>query len=266
MQQRPCPKCGKEISTLKMYEDAELVRMPSLVAFSKTREICWEQIDTITEDKETEFECPECNEVLFTDQETAEKWLLDPTSVITPQWTNKFFNVIRITREDIAASVDEAKLHLQEAARFLLDWEVERIASKIGDSLMDQGDYHIAIEIISEDYLESAFKLNKKAILELVKKNPNLSVCPICEMDIENGESVERAEINLKYLREHGQCETCVLEDSEREGVENAIRNTADPRELEDAQERTDMIMDKAADDEEARDSEELPGEDENHV
>jgi hypothetical protein len=254
MQPRPCPKCGKEISTLKMYEDAEFVRMPYLITATQPQEIGWDQVDTITEDKEIDFECPECNEILFTDQETAEKWLLDPTSVITPQWTNKFYNVLRITREDIAASVDEAKLHLQEAARFLLDWEVERIAMKIGDSLMDQGDYHIAIEIISEDYLESAFKKNKKAILELVRQHPELSVCPICEME-------NVSDKDLKFLKGHGQCETCSLEDSESEGVENAIRSTTDSREIEAAQERTDMIMDKADKDEKATEFDKVPDE-----
>jgi len=301
---RPCPKCGESICALKFYERAERKSMPVIEMVGRDPLISWDLIE-ITEPSEefSEFECPECSEILFTEEDAANKWLLDPTSIKMPQFTYKFYNVIRICREDIAAAFPDEP-HLAEAAAYIDDSSVERIASKVGDSLMDAGDYHLAMEIGSRDYVEEAFEKNKAAIIEAVKEEltecpecesiPNnnqttdiqakelehihkygmcsictqehveiLEVCPTCGMNPNDGQSEEQQKWELDYVHEHGQCSACDLEDSESRSVENAIKSTADPRELERQQEELDMKMDQADDDIKARDFEDEPPEEE---
>jgi len=59
-----CPVCGSEIEYLKNYVKAE-----------KVYYFDGERSSTILLEKDGEFECPECNEVLFTDEDSARRFL-----------------------------------------------------------------------------------------------------------------------------------------------------------------------------------------------
>ena len=271
---RPCPRCNNQINSLRMYSKSEHLYSPSIEAVHDTRQISWEQTGSVDrEEIPPDFECPVCSEVLFTDQEAAEQWLLNPNSVKMPMFTNKFYNILRLSRDDVAQAFDQYP-HLAEAAAFIPDFEMERLANKITDAILDGGNYQMAIECWFEDILDEMYVANKKAILNRIKGKltacpecdtepssieerecldkhglcevccldawKDLEVCPTCGMNPNTAQSEEQQAWELEYVQTHGQCSACDLEDSEREGVENAIRKTADPREIEGAREKTD--------------------------
>ena len=78
----------------------------------------------------------------------------------TPQ--KDFFNVVRLHRDDILMKLDEgfdgvATEAQKQRVRDLTDDEMEHLASRIGDTLMDGGDFWMAIEFFLDD--NNYFKL-----------------------------------------------------------------------------------------------------------
>jgi len=207
---RNCPKCKEVINKLFMFEPREAKSWPMTVINGNDVVINWADttIEAI-EGEQSDFECPECNEVLFTDLNEANKWLLDPASIEMPKDNMQFFNVIRISRGDIASAFEE-HANLAEAAFYLKDFEVQEIARKLADSILDNGDYHIALEIISEEYLEEAYEQNKEEILK--RAFGGLMTCPECGMNPNDGQSEEQQAWELQHVREHGICSACKLE------------------------------------------------------
>jgi len=67
-----CPKCNSNIDYLVYYGKA-LEKASLFLSDSKTAE--YDNWDTIGIGTTPEYECPECNEVLFTDEEEAVKFL-----------------------------------------------------------------------------------------------------------------------------------------------------------------------------------------------
>jgi hypothetical protein len=63
-----CPKCYKEIDWLKSYESGEMYRMLFDDGHYEEQEF---QADNGTND----YECPECCEVIFRDDDSAQKFL-----------------------------------------------------------------------------------------------------------------------------------------------------------------------------------------------
>ena len=67
-----CPKCGEEIDKLYAFIRAERKMEVGL----HHGELDWYEIDVYTlEDEETDYECPECNELLFHNPEQVIKFL-----------------------------------------------------------------------------------------------------------------------------------------------------------------------------------------------
>lgn len=58
-----CPKCGKEIDCLNNWESGEMEYCLSLNGY--------EGKDFVEDGKVNEYECLECSEVIFTDEEKA---------------------------------------------------------------------------------------------------------------------------------------------------------------------------------------------------
>jgi len=74
-----CPKCGAEIHTLNYYEKAWSkatfglieIHLPSGEREYRRDYRSWDTVRVI----DVEYRCPECDEVLFTSEEEAEKFL-----------------------------------------------------------------------------------------------------------------------------------------------------------------------------------------------
>jgi len=67
-----CPKCGAEITYLKDYSEGETLYEFSIDSKGQPD---YNEIDVIPTSKSDEYECPECSEVLFYDEEEAVKFL-----------------------------------------------------------------------------------------------------------------------------------------------------------------------------------------------
>ena len=63
-----CPKCKKEIDYLKHYESGEYYYK----YFGNDE---YEGIEFLGNSKVIDYECPECQEVIFTDEDKAKKFL-----------------------------------------------------------------------------------------------------------------------------------------------------------------------------------------------
>ena len=73
-----CPKCGKEIVYLR---DFSPVWQEYRITVDENGDVHYEFIDNSDPmDTGDEYECPECGEVLFTDEEEAVKFLRGETS------------------------------------------------------------------------------------------------------------------------------------------------------------------------------------------
>jgi len=73
-----CPKCGKEIDYLR---DFSPVWQEYKLTIDKNGDADYEFVDNTTSmDFGDIYECPECGEVLFTDEEEAVKFLRGKTS------------------------------------------------------------------------------------------------------------------------------------------------------------------------------------------
>jgi predicted RNA-binding Zn-ribbon protein involved in translation (DUF1610 family) len=67
-----CPKCGEEITELRAFVKAERVYDVSLL----NAELDWYERDVYSSEVDApDFECPECNELLFHDEEQVIKFL-----------------------------------------------------------------------------------------------------------------------------------------------------------------------------------------------
>ena len=67
-----CPECKKEITHLFLYEKVE---EKSWFALDNHGDGNAESVDAILLGEREDFECPECSLTLFTDWESAEKFL-----------------------------------------------------------------------------------------------------------------------------------------------------------------------------------------------
>jgi len=73
-----CPKCGKEIDYLR---DFSPMWQEFKMTIDKIGDAHYELVDNSTPmDRDDEYICPECGEVLFTDEEEAVKFLEGETS------------------------------------------------------------------------------------------------------------------------------------------------------------------------------------------
>jgi len=68
-----CPKCGKKIDYL-IYNAYELEKATFYVTDTNTEYSNWDSLG-FTYPNTTEYHCPECDELLFVDEEEAEKFL-----------------------------------------------------------------------------------------------------------------------------------------------------------------------------------------------
>lgn len=70
-----CPKCHKEIESLNNYVSGENHSTFSLSEFDGKTIRDYDFGEFQTDGKTNDFECPECQEVLFTDEDKATKFL-----------------------------------------------------------------------------------------------------------------------------------------------------------------------------------------------
>ena len=63
-----CPKCKKEIDHLKHYTSGEMY-------FILDTDENYEEVEFQADGKVNEYECPECQKVIFTDPYKAEKFM-----------------------------------------------------------------------------------------------------------------------------------------------------------------------------------------------
>jgi len=68
-----CPKCGKEIDHL-IYNAYELQKADFYVFDTNTEYSNWDSLG-FTYPNTTEYHCPKCDELLFVDEDAAEKFL-----------------------------------------------------------------------------------------------------------------------------------------------------------------------------------------------
>ena len=174
---RNCPKCEGIIASLEMWQPTELKRYPSLL-LRKSGQHVIEWIDKELPplgDEQCDIECPLCNAVLFHDEEIAAKWLLNPfdSSIKPLRVPNRFYNVIRIHREDIFSAWEEKNVQFAWASLLLDDSTMENIASRLSNALLDGGDYHMGLTLLSEDFVEKAYEENKEEVERLIKENKN---------------------------------------------------------------------------------------------
>jgi hypothetical protein len=66
-----CPKCNKEIECLKYYQSGEEYSRFSFVNGDEN----WEDTEFEPDGKTTDYECPECSEILFHSTEDAINFL-----------------------------------------------------------------------------------------------------------------------------------------------------------------------------------------------
>ena len=59
-----CPKCGEEIDYLNNWESGEM-------EYRLRPDGAYEGMEFCSDNKSNDFECPECSEVLFTDEKKA---------------------------------------------------------------------------------------------------------------------------------------------------------------------------------------------------
>lgn len=67
-----CPKCNKEIDFLKNYQSGEMYYMVEMETNSLGN---YDEQEFLPDNKVNDYECPECSEVLFTDEKKALKFL-----------------------------------------------------------------------------------------------------------------------------------------------------------------------------------------------
>jgi predicted RNA-binding Zn-ribbon protein involved in translation (DUF1610 family) len=70
-----CPKCGKEIDYLNYVESGEMVWRFSVLKLNRKIEENWEQDEFYSDGSGGYFECPECGETLFNNEDEAKKFL-----------------------------------------------------------------------------------------------------------------------------------------------------------------------------------------------
>jgi len=173
---RNCPKCNEVINKIFMFEPREAKRWPLTVINGNDVTIDWTDttVDAI-EGEQSDFECPECNAVLFHDIEDASKWLLNPyDKTVKPlDQPDKFYNVLRVHREDISTAWKEESDEYAMAALELEDKDMMEIAENIGGALLDGGDYHMALTICSEDLVSEAYEKHKEEIDKKVEEESN---------------------------------------------------------------------------------------------
>lgn len=108
---------------------------------------------------------------------------------------DNYHTILELHRNDIG-SYFEDEPHLQEAVAFLSEEEIRWIAKKVGSSLMEGGDYHLAVKIWSKDSLAMAFTENEKEITKRVLDKRDK--CPVCSTNPDDGKG--------------GMCDSCLKE------------------------------------------------------
>jgi len=71
-----CPKCGTKIDRLDYYGNVTIVYFASLDAQGR---MDYDEKDRVEGDGQNDFECPECEAVLFNDEDSAIQFLKTPT-------------------------------------------------------------------------------------------------------------------------------------------------------------------------------------------
>ena len=69
-----CPKCGKEIDYLREFMSEEFK-----LTVDENGYVHYDLVDASVLNRGDEYKCPECGEVLFTDEEEAVKFLKGKT-------------------------------------------------------------------------------------------------------------------------------------------------------------------------------------------
>lgn len=85
------------------------------------------------------------------------------------QTKERYYSILRLHRLDIGFQFESDAPHLAAAVDYLEEWQMERIASKVGDSLLEGGDYHLAVEYESEDFLKEAYEKHKEEIDNIIR-------------------------------------------------------------------------------------------------